>query len=460
MTQPGVALPSDGNDDINDPLRRTEPRQPPVQDTPPSYESVVVLSEGNGGDSREEVVEDDWNFSVKVVDPVKQGEGVNAYISYKVISSLGEKGDLGRREVIRRFRDFTWVRNCLRKKFCGIIVPPLPPRSVVEKYKMTPEFVEDRKRALEKFLFNVLSHPVLRTSSELKLFLQASESEFSIESSRVSAELGSAAPAESGGATGLASKTLHTASKFFKSLSDSAGLALGSSHGAMGNSSVQDYVKHEETPEYSAIRTYFSNLEAHLNEVHQQAQRLTRQHERLGKCLSEFGESLETLSMKMKHDVTSGEAGDHSSLLGRRAGLAGKSWSTCAKDLHVTFEAPLRELLRSVQSAKKTIEDRDESLVEKIQAQLQLDSKKGSLAKLQSTPGTRQDRIMEAERQVQHAAQHSEDVKEKYSALVERMDGDIDRFQRDRTRDLKQVLVQFSKVEHDAHQSAYNAWNE
>ena len=164
--------------------------------------------------------------------------------------------------------------------------------------------------------------------------------------------------------------------------------------------------------------------------------------------------------MKMKHDVTSGEAGDHSSLLGRRAGLAGKSWSTCAKDLHVTFEAPLRELLRSVQSAKKTIEDRDESLVEKIQAQLQLDSKKGSLAKLQSTPGTRQDRIMEAERQVQHAAQHSEDVKEKYSALVERMDGDIDRFQRDRTRDLKQVLVQFSKVEHDAHQSAYNAWNE
>jgi hypothetical protein len=24
---------------------------------------------------------------------------------------------------------------------------------------------------------------------------------------------------------------------------------------------------------------------------------------------------------------------------------------------------------------------------------------------------------------------------------------------------LKQVLVQFSKVEHDAHQSAYNAWN-
>lgn len=455
-----MGLSSDGLDDIDDPLRRTERAQPAVDDTPPpSYESVVVLSQGNDGDSRE-VVEDECNFSVQVVDPVKQGEGVNAYISYKVISSIGDKGDLGRREVIRRFRDFTWVRNCLRKKFCGIIVPPLPPRSVVEKYKMTPEFVEDRKRALERFLFNVLSHPVLRTSSELELFLQASESEFSIESSRVSAELGSAAPAESGGATGLASKTLHTASKFFKTLSDSAGLTLLSSHGGMGGSSVQDYVKHEETPEYSAIRTYYNHLEAHLNEVHQQAQRLTRQHERLGKCLSEFGESLETLSMKMKDDVTSGEAGEHSSLLGKRAGLAGRSWSTCAKDLHVTFEAPLRELLRSIQSAKKTIEDRDESLVAKIQAQLHVDSKKGSLAKLQSTPGTRQDRIMEAERHVQQAVRHSEDAKAKYAALVQRMDGDIDRFQRDRSRDLKQVLIQFSKVEHDAHMSAYNAWNE
>ena len=447
-----------------DPLRRdTFPVPPPttttttqsMNDRPPSYEDVVV-----SGD--EETKENGWKcFHVKVVDPVKQGEGVNAYISYKVISSLGE-GDLGRREVIRRFRDFTWVRNCLRKKFCGIIVPPLPPRSVVEKYKMTPEFVEDRRRALERFLYNVLSHPVLRTSAELKLFLQASESEFSIESSRVSAELGAAAPAESVGASGLASKTLHTASKFFKSLSDSAGFALTSSHGSLGGSTVQQHVKHEEDPEYTAIRTYFNHLEAHLNEVHQQAQRLTRQHQRLGKCLSEFGESLDTLSVKMKplNDVGQGDAGDYSAALGKRAGVAGDSWLECAENLHVTFEAPLRELLRSIQSAKKTIEDRDESLVSKIQAQLQVDSKKGSLARLQSTPGTRQDRIMEAERHVQQAVHNADDAAKKYKDVVERMDGDIDRFQRDRTHDLKQLLIQFSKIELNAHTSACNAWNE
>lgn len=470
VTREGGVLLSTGDDD--DPLRMTNDLRAParVTDTPPPYESIVLShehpSDGSGGidgmdPQLQEVTDEPRNFEVKVIDPVKQGDGVNAYISYKVVSTLND-GNLGRREVIRRFRDFTWLRNCLRKKFSGIIVPPLPPRSVVEKYKMTPDFVEDRRRALERFLYNVLSHPVLSSSSELKLFLQASESEFAIESSRVSAELGSAAPAESGGASGLASKTLHTASKFFKSLTDTAGLALASSHGAVGSMNVQQHIKTEETPEYIAIRTYFNHLEAHLNEVHQQAQRLTRQHERLGKSMSEFGESLEMLSSKMKplHDVTSGDAGEYSSVLGKKANTAGQEWSHSAGNLHMKFEAPLRELLRSIQSAKKTIEDRDESLVAKVQAQMHVDSKKGSLAKLQVTPGTRQDRIMEAERHVQQAVHHSEEATKKYQDLVERMDADIDRFQRDRTRDLKQLLVQFCQVEQDAHQATYNAWSQ
>lgn len=446
-----------------------------VTDTPPSYESVVSVPEGVDSDAtrsgvgldpqHQQVIEreEPRDFEVRVVDPVKQGDGVNAYISYKVISNLNvHEGNISRREVIRRFRDFTWLRNCLRKKFCGIILPPLPPRSVVEKYKMTPDFVEDRRRALEKFLYNVLSHPILSTSTELKLFLQASESEFSIESSRVSSELGAAAPAESGGASGLASKTLHTASKFLKSLSDTAGFALNSTHVSLGSSTVQQHVKYEETPEYIAIRNYFNHLEAHLNEVHQQAQRLTRQHERLGKSLSEFGESLDTLSTKMKpfqNTQTTNDVEEYCSILGKRADMAGHGWSHSAENMHVKFEEPLRELLRSIQSAKKTIEDRDDSLVAKIHAQLQVDSRKGTLAKLQSTPGTRQDKIMEAERHVQQAMRQSEDAATRYAALIERMNGDIDRFQKDRTRELKELLVQFSQVEKEAHLATSKAWN-
>ena len=64
--------------------------------------------------------------------------------------------------------------------------------------------------------------------------------------------------------------------------------------------------------------------------------------------------------------------------------------------------------LRAVQSAKKTIEDRDEALMSKIQAQMHVDAKRGMVAKLQATPGTRQDRIMAEERSLQQAVEKSE----------------------------------------------------
>jgi hypothetical protein len=181
-----------------------------MEDTPPTYESVV--EQGPGAAPAPPPASSPAFSTVRVVDPVKQGDGVNAYTSYKVVT-VDAQG--ARREVIRRFRDFVWVRNCLGKEFAGIILPSLPPRNVVEKYKMTPDFVEDRRRALEVFLVKTTSHPTLSGSPELDLFLRASESEFMIESCRMSNLLGSAAPAESGGASGLASNALSTASKFF-----------------------------------------------------------------------------------------------------------------------------------------------------------------------------------------------------------------------------------------------------
>ena len=98
-------------------------------------------------------------------------------------------------EVIRRFRDFTWLKNRLRSQYRGLIVPALPEKSVLEKYKMTNEFVEARRAALAVFLNRVASHPELSSGPDLRLFLQADETEFAIESSRAAAaEAALAAP--------------------------------------------------------------------------------------------------------------------------------------------------------------------------------------------------------------------------------------------------------------------------
>jgi sorting nexin-1/2 len=479
---------------VYDPLQQDEPfleeerveseEQEEQATPPPPYESIILEDE-RGANAGSTLVEQGKQqstsgykdvgahnsnnnnvhvpyFEVSVLDPVKQGEGVSAYISYKVVSKIGSNAshtlEQEERTVIRRFRDFTWLRNCLRKECSGIILPPLPPKSVVEKYKMTPEFVEDRRRGLDVFLHKVLSHPVLHTSPELKLFLQASEAEFAIESSRMSTALGSAALAESGGASNLASKTLMTATKFFKSLSDNAGLALSPT---ISSSSVQHHIRHEETPEYAAIKNYYVHLEAHLNEVHQHAQRLTRQHERMGACLAAFGESLKALSSSdtnSSNNNNNNVGDDYMGRLSSRATNASSGWVQSASELHTSFEGPLRDVLRSVRSAKKTIEDRDDCLVAKIHAQMNVDSKRKTLAKLQSTPGMRQDRVMEAERHVQDALRQSQEATTAYTGLTERMDSDIVRFQEERAKELKSILIQWCDIEQKTHGTVSHAW--
>jgi sorting nexin-1/2 len=52
-------------------------------------------------------------------------------------------------EVIRRFRDFVHLESQLSEKHRGIILPPLPEKNAVQKFQMSQEFIEDRRRALQ-----------------------------------------------------------------------------------------------------------------------------------------------------------------------------------------------------------------------------------------------------------------------------------------------------------------------
>jgi sorting nexin-1/2 len=52
-------------------------------------------------------------------------------------------------EVIRRFRDFVHLESQLAEKHRGIILPPLPEKNAVQKFQMSQEFIEDRRRALQ-----------------------------------------------------------------------------------------------------------------------------------------------------------------------------------------------------------------------------------------------------------------------------------------------------------------------
>ncbi|KAI7729475.1 hypothetical protein M8C21_020382, partial [Ambrosia artemisiifolia] len=115
-------------------------------------------------------------LSVSVTDPAKMGNGVQAYISYKVITKTNLPEYQGSEKiVIRRYTDFVWLRDRLFEKYKGVFIPPLPEKSTVEKFRFSAEFIEMRRQALDTFVNRIALHHELQQSEDLRTFLQADE---------------------------------------------------------------------------------------------------------------------------------------------------------------------------------------------------------------------------------------------------------------------------------------------
>jgi hypothetical protein len=91
---------------------RTAPHATHAQDPagpPPPYASVVMGDAAAAG-----AADGPRDFEIVVADPVKQGEGVSAFVSYKVRSHTNlQQYARPSSEVIRRFRDFVWLHDKL-----------------------------------------------------------------------------------------------------------------------------------------------------------------------------------------------------------------------------------------------------------------------------------------------------------------------------------------------------------
>lgn len=119
--------------------------------------------------------------SATVCDPVKQGDGIKAYATYKIkcvrpggrssttsSKSGGGGGDV-HTEVFRRYSDFCWLHDALQYGFPGAIVPPLPEKKLTGTFET--DFLQNRTRYLQKFVDRCLEHPELKQSRILLRFL-------------------------------------------------------------------------------------------------------------------------------------------------------------------------------------------------------------------------------------------------------------------------------------------------
>uniref|UniRef100_A0A8C7Z975 Sorting nexin-1 n=1 Tax=Oryzias sinensis TaxID=183150 RepID=A0A8C7Z975_9TELE len=137
-------------------------------------------------DEEEAELEDKFDVLVSVKDPEKVGDGMNAYMAYKV--STETTLPMFRNKLFtvrRRFSDFLGLYEKLSEKHGpnGLIVPPPPEKSILGMTKVkvgkedssSADFVERRRGALERYLQRVVNHPLLLQDPDVREFLEKDE---------------------------------------------------------------------------------------------------------------------------------------------------------------------------------------------------------------------------------------------------------------------------------------------
>ncbi|XP_021063468.1 sorting nexin-1 [Mus pahari] len=109
----------------------------------PSYEEL-----------EEEEQEDQFDLTVGITDPEKIGDGMNAYVAYKVTTQMELLGNQGRNLL-------TAIRMTKVK--------------VGKEDSSSAEFLEKRRAALERYLQRIVNHPTMLQDPDVREFLEKEE---------------------------------------------------------------------------------------------------------------------------------------------------------------------------------------------------------------------------------------------------------------------------------------------
>ncbi|KGN48274.1 sorting nexin 1 [Cucumis sativus] len=365
-------------------------------------------------------------LSVSVTDPVKLGNGVQAYISYRVITKTNFPEYQGPEKiVIRRYNDFVWLHDRLFEKYKGIFIPSLPEKNAVEKFRFSAEFIEMRRQALDIFVNRIASHHELQKSEDLRTFLQAEEETMERLRSHDS---------------GIFKKKPADLMQIFKDVqSKVSDIVLG-----------KEKPVEESNPEYEKLKHYIFELENHLTEAQKHAYRLVKRHRELGQALSDFGKAAKLLGACEENAVGKGF-----SEMGAKSEMLSVKLQKEAHQLLMNFEEPLKDYVRTVQSIKATIAERANAFRQQCELAETTRLKEINLDKLMLM---RSDKASEAEVEYKELKAASEEATKRFETIVALMNQETVRFQEQKTLDVGLAFHEFAKGQARLANGVADAW--
>lgn len=380
-------------------------------------------------------------LNITVSDPIKRTDGVGmmSYTTYKV-NTMTNRGDMrgGPFSVIRRFNDFKGLHGSLAEEFPGAIIPPLPEKSLIGRFE--EQFVESRRRNLERFLQRVALHAELKGSARLVDFL-TQEDAFD------------GGAGEAGGAEdGVAAAANAAGSNMFGWLNSTARAARTSISSALAASELERGCSAHEEMRFEELSEYVRNLETQMGNVAAHAKALKERNQELAKSLFDFG-----LAFTLLGQAEPSSLGGALTSMGQTADRLSELSTEQARCEALNFEDPLADYVRIVGAVRLALSQRNEKRDTYVLALQSVAKKEAAVAKVSGVPG-KEDKVGAAEAALLRANDAADAAKVEFEKVSARVIREVERFKEEKAEDMRKISIDYIRLQVEHNQKVEEAW--
>lgn len=372
----------------------------------------------------------DFDIAIEVSDPHKVGEGMNAYMSYKVRTKTSipafKRPDLS---VDRRFSDFLGLHEKLvgKHRHAGRIVPPAPEKSIVgmtlvkmsktDEEAVSIDFVEKRRAALERYLNRIAKHPCLVQDQDFHDFLEQPD----------------LPPATN-----------------TRALSGAGVMRLVKNvEGALNKITIR---MNEEDSWFEEKQQQVDSLEQQLRKLHIAFEALVHHKKELALNTASFAKSAATLGNAEEHTALSRALSQLSDTFEKIETVVQEQSNT----EYFGIAEKLGDYLRIITEIKEVLMIRVKSWQNWQTNEQTLQRKKESEAKLQAAG--RSDKIAQVQAEIKDMEVRVESSKKDFDELSVAIKHDIQRFELDRVAEFRQIVLLFLQTLMKSQEQTIKNW--
>ncbi|TRY64799.1 hypothetical protein DNTS_004404 [Danionella cerebrum] len=342
---------------------------------------------------------DTLEIQICVSDPEKVGDGMNAYMVYKVTTkstlSIFSRAEVS---VKRRFSDFLGLHSKLASKYLhiGYIVPPAPEKSIVGMTK-----VKVGKEDLS-YLMRTVKHPALLKDPDVLLFLESSELPRAVSTQALSGA----------GILRMVNRAAHAVNRMTIKMN-------------------------EADAWFEEKQQQFENLEVLMRKLHASVESLVCHRKELCVSAAWFSKSVAML----------GNAEEHTALSRALSQLAEveEKMETLHQDQATAdfciFSELLGDYVRLVSAVRGVFEQRMKTWAKWQDAQVMLHRKREAEAKLQYA--NKPDKLQQAKEEIKEWETKVQQGERDFELISKNIRREVSRFEKQRVKDFKVVIVRY-----------------